>query len=471
MVEYKRFTGLVFRAQVCLVLVGSLLLLSLSEAHCNPSRSSRQKLGIHQAIAIALRRNLSLTTARMEVRKKEHNRRAAYSDFFPKLSLKYDATADRYWNLDNIEDFYEAQDARWQWRLDQNGKGFYPSYPYRIDPYRTFELSGTLTQPIFSGGKLLANYELARLGVNAAQIQEGITRQDLILQVIQAYYQLMLAEKLLHVSDDSIEQLKALMLQSRALFEAHVVLKVDVLAVGNSLADERLRRSSALGNIDRTRAMLNYLLRFPQGTPVRTTGDLTFEPSPYRIPQIFAIAAANRLEIRKANITVKEALAAIKVARAGLLPEISMAIEGTRTNDDWNPFDPEAFNDWTVEGVLTWTFDMFRSRETVKRERVAYAQEFVKKEHLIERIMREVQQAYADVKRYERDISTTRQAVEFSRENFQANRELYQGQLATYLEILTAQTQLSNAQREYYRTLMQHRISRAVLERQMGILQ
>ncbi|MFC1833845.1 TolC family protein [Thermodesulfobacteriota bacterium] len=153
-----------------------------------------------------------------------------------------------------------------------------------------------------------------------------------------------------------------------------------------------------------------------------------------------------------------------------MLPKVSVEIEGSRTNDDWNPLDPEANNDWTVQGVLTWTFDMFRRRDTVKRDRVSHAQKSVMRRHLVQRIMQEVMQAYAAVKQYERDIRFARQAKRSSELNFEANKELYNGQMATYPEIVTAQTQMTEARRAYYRTLVQHRISKAVLERKMGVL-
>lgn len=468
MVRCKRPVSSLLKFSALFVLLGHVLCVSALEAQGESRDRGPRTLSVHQAIAFALQRNLSLADARLQVRKKEHARRAAFSDFFPTVDLKYSATADKYRNVDNIEDFYMQHDGRWQWRGD--GSVLYPDYPYRIDPFRTFTFSATLTQPVFSGGRLPAKYELARLGVDLARVQRQITRQNLILNVIEAYYQLVLAEKLLDIADESIRALKALRRQSQAMFKAHLVLKVDVLSIKTRLAQEELQRSRALGDIAKKRAILNFLMRNPQGTPFQTIRELRYEPVNYKIPQIFSIAAANRLEIREADISVQEALATIKVDQAGLMPELSVEIEGSRTNDDWNPFDPEANNDWSIEGVLTWTFDMFRRRETVKKDRISHAQKFVMKNQLVEKIMSEVMQAYAAVKRYERDIRYSRRAAKFSRENFRANKELYDGQMASYLEIVTAQAQMSETNRDYYRTLAGHRISRAVLERRMGIL-
>jgi len=153
-----------------------------------------------------------------------------------------------------------------------------------------------------------------------------------------------------------------------------------------------------------------------------------------------------------------------------LLPQVSAQVQGTRMNDDWNPFDPEGVNDWQLQGLLTWTFDMFRTRETVKERRASEARAFVAREQLVEQVMEEVKLAYVDMRRSESDIGNNRKAVEFRRENFRINQERYKEQVATYIEVLDAQRQLSLAEGDYYTSLVGYRINKAILERRMGIL-
>ena len=198
--------------------------------------------------------------------------------------------------------------------------------------------------------------------------------------------------------------------------------------------------------------------------------DINYRPNAYRVPEIYSTAAANRLEIRQANISVEQALALLKSSKADLLPAVSLQAQGTRFNDDWNTFDPEGTNDWRIQGLLTWTFDIFRTRETVKERRASQARAFVAREQLIEQIMNEVKSAFVDMKRSESDIQDNRKAVEFRQENFRINQERYKEQVATYIEVLDAQRQLAQAQGDYYTSLIGYRINQAVVERRLGIL-
>src|SRR5271157_62133 len=471
--RYKPPIGSLFVVIIAIALVMVPPQANVTEAagadHAARNRDTR--LSLQEAVAIAVTRNLRIADSRLAVREKEHQRREAYSDFFPSISLQYSATADKYQQEGFIQQLVGVQDSRWTVRGNPlAGAGLAPVYPYRIDPYRNFTLTATMTQPLFTGGKLLNDYKFAQLGVDFSSIQFEVDRQDLILDVTQAYYQLIQGEKLLEVAESAIRALEALRNQTVEFFKAGVVPKVDVLSTEGQLAQARIQRTQALADIEQSKATFSFLLRYPQETPIKIVQDFAYRPNPYRIPEIYATAAGNRLEIRQANISVDQALALIKSAKADLLPQVSVQVQGTRVNDDWNPFDPEGVNDWQLQGMLTWAFDMFRTRETVKERRASEARSFVAREQLVEQVMEEVKLAYVDMRRSESDIGNNRRAVEFRSENFRINQERYKEQVATYIEVLDAQRQLSLAEGDYYTSLIGYRINKAILERRMGIL-
>ncbi len=151
-------------------------------------------------------------------------------------------------------------------------------------------------------------------------IQYQVDTQDLILDVTEAYYQLIQAEKLVGVADESIRALVALRNQTREFFKAGVVPKVDVLSTEGQLAQARIQRTQSLTEVGRQKAQLNFLLRYPQETPTEVVQDINYRPNAYRIPEIYSTAAANRLEIRQANISVEQAMALVKSSQADLLP-------------------------------------------------------------------------------------------------------------------------------------------------------
>ncbi|MBM3298597.1 MAG: TolC family protein, partial [Deltaproteobacteria bacterium] len=383
----------------------------------NPRRGAEiPRFTLQQAVATAVTRNLRMADARLAVSEKEYQRREAFSDFFPTVDLTYTASGFKYMQQGNIAALSGIHDSRWSVRPGLVNPS--PDYPYRIDPFRFFTMSATLTQPLYTGGRLLNNYKYARLGVDYSALQYEVDRQDLILEVYEAFYQMAQSQKLLGVAEQSIRALESLRNQSVEFYKAGVVPKVDVLATEGQLAEARIQRTQALTDIQTYQAQLNFLIRYPQDTPTTIVHNLDYQPNDYRKPQIYSIAAANRLEIRQANISVEQAMALVRAAQADLLPAIAAQAQGRRLNDDWNTFDREAGNNWTLQGVLTWTFDVFRRRDTVSERRASQARAFVDRQLLVEKIMEEVTVAYLAIKRSESDIQDNRKAVEFRRENF-----------------------------------------------------
>lgn len=411
-------------------------------------------LDLSQAVSTALARNLRMADSRLAIEEKERQRREAFSDFFPSIDTQYTSNWYRYRSSSNLQLLGAVNDTR----------------RFRIDPYRLVRLTATVTQPLYTGGKLLNDYKYARLGVDYSAIQFEVNRQDLILDVYEAYYQLVQSEKLLTVAEESVRALEALRNQTMEFYRAGVVPKVDVLSTEGQLAQARIQRTQSLTDIEKFKATLAFLLRYPQETPIKVRHDIAYRPNNYSIPNIYAVAAANRPEIRQANISVEQAMALVKSSKADLLPSVSVQGIGSRINDDWNPFDPEAVNDWQIRGILTWTFDMFRRRETVQERRASQARTFVARELLVEQVIEEVKTAYEDMRRSESNIKDNLAAVEFRRESFRINMERYKEQVATYTEVLDAQRQLSLAEGDYYISLVGYRINQAILERRMGIL-
>jgi outer membrane protein TolC len=145
-------------------------------------------------------------------------------------------------------------------------------------------------------------------------------------------------------------------------------------------------------------------------------------------------------------------------------------LQGQRLNDDWNVLDPEGTNDYSVQGTLVWAFDIFRSRETVRKTRNAYAQTFVNKEYLVQQIMREVNTAYLQVKQNEANVEEFRTEIKWRKDQLDRIKAMYNQQLTTYLNVMDAIASLDLSKSNYFTAVINHAIAVAELERQMGTL-
>jgi len=430
-----------------------------------------KRLTLPVAVSIALERNRRIAESRMIIQEKEREARSAFSDFLPTVDVQYTANFDKYRDSSFIQQMAFSHDSRRAYpTFQQDFFTVQGTYPFRIDPYRFFNLTATVTQPIYMAGRTLNEYKYARLGVDYSVIQEQLDRQDLILDVYQAYYGLMRAQKLLDVAERSIAALEAFKKRAKAFYQAKVLPKLDLMSAEVQLASARKQKTQSLTSIKDERAQLNFLMRLPLDFPIEIEQDYAYRPSKYKEPEIYEIAVTNRLELRQAGISIEQARALVKISESSLLPSVLVQLQGSRFNDDWNVLDREAVNSWRVFGVLSWTFDMFRQRETVKERKISEAKAFTAREQLVDEILNEVGRAYRRMRRDESDIEQNRAAVDAGEEAFRIARERYQGLLATYTEVLDAERRLTQSLGDYYGSLIDMRIDEAALERTLGTL-
>lgn len=442
------------------------------ERSTKPPKRGRLRLSLQQAVQTTLSRNPLVGEALAQIMQSVWQQQEVYSDFFPSAGIVYQGTWHRY----AVGGGFGPPDHESRWFRDTRklrALGIDPryiDYPYRVDPWKRFSGTLAVTQPVYQGGQTVANFNSAKLQVTNSELQLQVDRQNLILAVYQAYYQMMLGEMLLEVNAESISTLKQLKSLNEKFLRAGTVTKTDVLSTENQLYSAYVEQRGIISSIEVARATLNNLLSNPPETPVEIEQDYKQRANPYRVPQIYNTAMTNRDEIVQATIAIRTAIEATKVANAALLPSASLVAQGTRSNDDWNILDPEGNNDWTLTGVLTWTFNMFRNNSTVKEKREAVNQQVFARQALVQQISQDVKIAYLNMKTSEGNIDDYRRAVATQTENFRLFQVRYKQGDVSFTDVLIAENQLVSGKANYYTALINYRINQAILERAMGIL-
>ena len=87
---------------------------------------------------------------------------------------------------------------------------------------------------------------------------------------------------------------------------------------------------------------------------------------------------------------------------------------------------------------------------------------------LLDKIQREVKQAWLKADEFEKNIVTVQSAIEQAREGFRISEALFKEQMATSTDVLDARTQLSETMTRYYNALYDFQIAAAALDRATG---
>lgn len=297
-----------------------------------------------------------------------------------------------------------------------------------------------------------------------------LDRRDPTLQVIDAYYHTVLAQKLLGIVEESIKLLEPMEPQSLTFYNEGVVPKTDVLWVRARIAETRLEQRRLQFEMRLSHAVLSRFLGYSSETRIVLEPSLAYSPHSYSIPGIYELAAARRSDMRSAKITKEEVMSLVTAAGPEDRARDPSATEERQVRETAE-IEPS-----TKPKPITLSEALTRSVETQGRKKSAPVDSSSKEEisgprrQLVLRVLQEVKTAYLTLKSSEHDIPVSLKAVKACTENFRIITSRYKEQVSSCLELVEAHRLLVRTQVAYIKALAAYRINLARLEKAMGIL-
>jgi len=360
--------------------------------------------------------------------------------------------------------------------LSSSRKDLYPSmffqYGYRYAPDNNtlfgiedyYSYSFTVEQPIYRGSSLVTGVKLGELDLELSKVTMTQTKNDIILSVNEAYYNLLKTRKFVEVTEQSLEERKSHLKDSKAYYKAGLIPKNDMLQSEVQLAGAEIELIRSMNLSIMALAQLNTLLRRPVDTEIEVEDILDYEKSDISWEQVVEQAKKYRPEMRQSEISIEQADKNITLSRAPYLPAVSVSANYLKQGDDVlaqeYPLTGGSSEVKTAMATLEWRFWAWGQ----SKNEVAMAKHNVKKAkesqvELLDNIVLQVREAFLDIKEFEYNIGVTKKAIEQAEEDFRINQSRYQAQLSTTTDVLDAQTRLSRARINYFNALYNYQIS------------
>jgi outer membrane protein len=361
-----------------------------------------------------------------------------------------------------------------KYSLESSRKDLYPSmffqygYRYAPDAYAPFgtkdyyNYSFTVEQPLYRGRSLVTGVELGELDLDLSKATMAQTQNDIILAVHEAYYNLLKTRKFEQVTEQSVEERKAHLKDSKAFYKAGLIPKNDMLQSEVQLAGAEIELLRAKNLSTMALARLNTLLRRPVETEIEVEDILKYEPSEISWEQAVEQAKKYRPELLQSEIVIEQADKNVTLTRAPYLPALSVSAnylkQGENPIAQEYPFGPSEVK--TAQAVLEWRFWAWgQSKDELAAARYNMKKAQENKTELLDNIILQVREAYVDTLEAEYNIEVTEKAIEQAEEDFRINQSRFKAQLSTTTNVLDAQTRLTRAKINYYNALYSYRIS------------
>jgi len=346
----------------------------------------------------------------------------------------------------------------------------------RGDAPETYAITARLTQPLWRSGIVAAGLRYARL--QAADTDAAIRQktQATIAATARHYLDTLLQHHLTTVYEESVGVAERMLHTSRAKRDAGTASEYEVLRaeVEVSTANADLLRAR---NTLRTSMMeLRRTLGISQESEIELTDSLDFEAETCDLRQAVGLALEHRPDLFRAEATLRMAEAQTAAVRGqyGPVADAFLGVNYANPNPNRRPgsqVDKSWGDDWSIGATLSWTlFDGFERRGKLRQVLSKRDQAEVALRDAEEAARVEVVKALLDLNHAAELYTSQRKNIDQAREALRMIESGFRMGRNTQVEVLDAQSALTEAMGRYHNSVHQHSLARLDLLHAIGLL-
>lgn len=319
-----------------------------------------------------------------------------------------------------------------------------------------------LSQSIEFPGKRRIRGKIASRESDEIMEDIELLKLDIVLQVKQAFYSLLLAQEKLKYAEQNLELSQDFLKKTELKHAAGDVAKVEVLRARVEASKAANDVKGAANEVRLTKAMLNFLLARKKYAPLEIEGMLRRPPASLNFEELVERALSFRPEVKRMFFSLEKESLRKTQGYLSYLPDFSLGVSRHRLEG--------LSTTWDV--AVSFPIPLFFWQP--KRGEIAEARANIEvlkneSEHLRNAITREVEEAYMNA------LTAINQIELFEDEILTQTEEVYSMFLLSYqegeiggIELIEARRTLIETRKSYADALYNYDLALAALEKSIG---
>jgi outer membrane protein TolC len=332
-----------------------------------------------------------------------------------------------------------------------------------------YDLRLVLQYPLYTGGRIESQIALAEANVKGAEAALERLKLQILFEVRQGYYRLLLAQAGSDVADRTVSLAAESLRVAKARVAAGAAARFDEVQAEVNLATARQTQVRARTAIAQASHALAALVNLPLDTPLVLQDGFATDTLAAPLDRLIARALDARPELAELRARQAAAQAAIDLAASGAKPTVALNGVASYGNTGGLFAGTTASGNWSI--TLAGTLNLFDGGIT--RERIREAQlrlEQLKAAEAAQRqgIELEVRLAYLTLQSAREELAGADALVTQAREALRIAQVRFEAGVGITLEVLSAQTNASAAEVARAQALYAYSVALATLERAVG---
>jgi outer membrane protein TolC len=407
-------------------------------------QATPQRLTLQDAIALALKKNLSVRVASAQVEELEGTRERRLASLLPRVNGS--ALANR----ENLA-------------LSAMGISF-PGVPAVVGPFNRYDFRVSASQALIDR-QVYHNWKASEKQAQASKLDYQDARDLVIRQTAGLYLAAQAAAAEVEAAESRVTTSQALEKLARDQHDHGLATGVDVVRAQVQLARDRQNLLVARDTYQTSLLVLAHFLGLNPGTPLDLAEPLKFRHVEIPAPdQRLQTALAARSDYRALILQRDSLIEQQKAVRARYLPTLSI-------NGDYGAIG-RTFGSMAgtgqIQGTLTFIF-FDRDRTGQKRETVSRLKRLDEQiDDLGREIDQEQRKAALDLESTENQVAMTEATLNLAERELSLAQDRFRNGVTDNIEVITAQDALAGAENDHIVALARHADAVMALVRSLG---
>jgi len=330
------------------------------------------------------------------------------------------------------------------------------------------------TQATFTG----IGIDRAAAAEALARARVEVARRGLAPTVTKAYYGLLIAQRKYSTAQQALDQAQRALAISQDLERGGEVARSDVVKSQLQLNTQQQALREAQLGMQTARLDLAVLLYRNFNQNFSVVDDLDLSPALPPLADVQALAGRENPALRAAMETLRGANLDISIARQAFLPTLSVDFDyGIEANafalhskvaafPEFGPLPNLGYFVTASLNIPVWDWGVRRSK--VRQAELKREQANVELSAAQRQLVRNLQEFYDEAQTAREQMDLLRGAVDLASESLRLNTLRYQAGEATILELVDAQTALTQARNAYDDGILRYRVALGNLQTLTG---
>lgn len=457
--------------------------ISLLLAGQSGAQEQATALSLDSCRALAISNNKQLRMADSKRRAAYYERKAAFTKYLPRvsatgaymhtskeISLLSDGQKDM---LNNIGTTVGTIAPQLQGMAETlNGVGGSLVDALHTDTRNMGAMGVMLTQPLYMGGKIAAYSRITKYAEQVAERQQDLSLQNVIVEVDEAYWQIVSLQSKKRLAESYLELVKKLDSDVQKMIDEGIATKADGLSVKVKVNEAQVTLIQVNNGLSLSRMLLCQICGLEMNTPVVLADENHDgqQPDPIPVSGDVQTALTLRPELSMLSLSNNIYKEKVKVARAEFMPTVALTGGYMASNPSvFNSFERKMKGMWNVGVMVNIPIVTFGERSyKVKAARAEAETARLRLEETREKVELQVSQNRQKVEEAAERLQTAHRSCEQADENLRyATLGMREG-VIPISNVLEAQTAWLKSHSEHVASQIDLRLANLYLLKSTG---